>query len=128
VWALIFPGGPPDTVYRLALEGEIELVSSAPLLAELARVLAEKFGWRPERAEELTEQLIRIAEIADPQDAVTEIEAGPTDDRARSRSGRRGRRDRLGRSAPPRARRLARNHDPVTTAFLEGFEEIGKSP
>ena len=81
VLALIFPGGTPEAFYRLALEGKVELVTSRPLLAELGRVLGEKFGWQPERAEELIEQLIRLAEIVDPQETVAEIEADPTDNR-----------------------------------------------
>jgi uncharacterized protein len=81
VSALIFPGGPPEAFYRLALEGKVELVTSRPLLAELARVLSEKFGWQPERAQELIEQLIRLAEIVDPQETVADVEADPTDNR-----------------------------------------------
>jgi putative PIN family toxin of toxin-antitoxin system len=81
VSALIFPGGPPEAFYRLALEGKIELVTSRPLLAELGRVLGDKFGWLPERAEEAIGQLLRLAEIADPQETIAEIEADPTDNR-----------------------------------------------
>ena len=81
VSALIFPGGPPEAFYRLALEGKVELVTSRPLLAELGRVLSDKFGWQPERVEELIEQLLRLAEIVDPQETVAEIDADPTDNR-----------------------------------------------
>ena len=81
VSALIFPGGPPEAFYRLALEGKIELVTSRPLLAELARVLNEKFGWQPERAQELIEQLIRLGEIVDPKEPIVEIDVDPTDNR-----------------------------------------------
>ncbi len=81
VSALIFPGGTPEAVYRLALERQIELVSSRPLLAELGRVLAEKFGWQPVRAEEAVAQIVRIAEIVDPTLTVTVLEADPADNR-----------------------------------------------
>lgn len=81
VSALIFPGGPPEALYRLALEGRIELVTSRPLLAELGRVLTDKFGWEPGRAEEAVAQLIRVAEIVEPGEPVSEIEADPADDR-----------------------------------------------
>lgn len=81
VSALIFPGGPPEAFYRLALEGRIELVTSRPLLAELGRVLTEKFGWEADRAEEAVTQLIRLAEIVDPGEALSVIEADPADDR-----------------------------------------------
>jgi len=79
VSALIFPGGPPEGFYRLALEGRITLVASPPLLAELGRVLTEKFGWQGERTEEALEQLIRLAEIVHPDQVITDIEADPAD-------------------------------------------------
>lgn len=81
VSALIFPGGPPEAFYRLALSGRIELVTSRPLLAELGRVLTEKFGWEPDRVEEAVGQLIHLAEIVDPREALAEIEADPADNR-----------------------------------------------
>jgi putative PIN family toxin of toxin-antitoxin system len=81
VSALIFPGGPPEAFYRLALERRIELVTSRPLLAELGRLLSEKFGWEPDRAEGAVGQLIRLAEIVEPGEVVSEIEADPADDR-----------------------------------------------
>jgi putative PIN family toxin of toxin-antitoxin system len=81
VSALIFPGGSPEAVYRLALERRVELVTTRPLLAELGRVLTEKFAWEPERAEEAVAQLVRVAEIVEPTEAVFEIEADPADNR-----------------------------------------------
>jgi putative PIN family toxin of toxin-antitoxin system len=81
VSALIFPGGPPEAFYRLALERQIEVVTSRPLLTELGRVLTEKFGWEPDRAEDAVGQLVRLAEIVDPQEALSEIEADPADNR-----------------------------------------------
>jgi uncharacterized protein len=81
VSALIFPGGPPEAVYRLALEGKIEIVTSRPLLAELGRVLTEKFGWEPERAEEAVAQLVRLAEIVEPSETISDVDADPADNR-----------------------------------------------
>ena len=81
VSALIFPGGGPEAFYRLALEGRIELVTSRPLLAELGRVLTEKFGWEAEPAEEAIGQVVRLAEIVAPREALSEIEADPADNR-----------------------------------------------
>jgi putative PIN family toxin of toxin-antitoxin system len=81
VSALIFPGGSPEAFYRLVLEGQIELVTSRPLLVELGRVLVDKFGWEPQRAEEAVEQVIRLAEIVEPREAVSELEADPADNR-----------------------------------------------
>ena len=81
VSALIFPGGSPEAFYRLVLEGRVELVTSRPLLAELGRVLAEKFGWEPARAEEAVAQIVRLAAIVEPREAVSEIEVDPSDNR-----------------------------------------------
>lgn len=81
VSALIFPGGPPEAVYRLVLERRVELVTSRPLLAELGRVLMEKFGWEAPRAEDAIEQLVRLARIVDPSDQLSVIDADPADNR-----------------------------------------------
>ncbi len=90
VSAFIFPGGAPEAFYRLALEGRLELVSSRPLLTELGRVLAEKFGWEAEWAEEAVAQVVRIAEIVEPSEIVSEIEADPTDNRVLEAAGEAG--------------------------------------
>ena len=81
VSALIFPGGAPEAFYRLALEGRIELFTSRRLLTELGRVLSEKFGWDPGRAEEAVEQLLRVATVVTPQETISVIDADPADDR-----------------------------------------------
>ena len=65
----------------MALEGRIDLVTSRPLLTELGRVLTEKFGWQPEQAEEAVGQVIRLADVVDPDETVSEIEADPADNR-----------------------------------------------
>lgn len=79
--ALIFPGGPPEAVYRLALEARIEHVTSRPLLVELGRVLTAKFGWEPTHAEDAVAQLARVSTVVAPTETVHEIEADPADDR-----------------------------------------------
>jgi len=79
--AFIFPGGPPEAVYRLVLEGRIELVTSRPLLVELGRVLTEKFGWDSSRADEVVAQVARVGHVVRPTETVSEISADPSDDR-----------------------------------------------
>jgi putative PIN family toxin of toxin-antitoxin system len=79
--AFIFPGGAPEAVYRLALEGDVELVTSAPLLAEFGRVLTEKFGWVASRVEDAVGQVARIGVVVKPGASVRVIEADPADDR-----------------------------------------------
>ena len=65
--AFIFPGGPPEAAYRAALDGRVELVTSPPLLAELGRVLADKFGWEPPLAAEAVTQVARMATVVRPE-------------------------------------------------------------
>jgi len=79
--AFIFPGGAPEGVYRLAIEGRVRLIVSRPLLAELGRVLAEKFGWSGRRSEEAVAQLIRIGELVHPKEPLRVVVADPSDDR-----------------------------------------------
>ena len=79
--AFIFPGGPPEAVVRAALDGRVELVTSPPLLAELGRVLADKFGWEPPLAAEAVTQVARIATVVRPDDRVQVVLDDPDDDR-----------------------------------------------
>jgi putative PIN family toxin of toxin-antitoxin system len=79
--ALVFPGGVPEQVYRLAIEGRITLVTSPPLLAELGRVLTEKFGWQDVYLRAALAQIVRIGEIVEPVERVSIIADDPDDDR-----------------------------------------------
>ena len=75
VSTFVFPGGTPEEVYRLVLEGRIELVTSPPLLAEFGRVLAEKFAWEARRAEEAVAHVMRNATIVRPTQTIETISA-----------------------------------------------------
>jgi putative PIN family toxin of toxin-antitoxin system len=79
--AFVFPGGPPEDVFRAALEGRIELVTSPPLLAEFGRVLSSKFGWEPSIAEQAVAQIARVGTVVRPKERVVEIVDDPDDDR-----------------------------------------------
>ena len=79
--ALIFPGSAPEAVYRLALEGRMDLVTSRPLLAELGRILTDKFGWDRGRAEEAVAQATRIGAVVEPTETIGVIQEDPADDR-----------------------------------------------
>jgi len=81
VSAFNFPGGAPEDVYRLALEERIELVTSPPLLAELARVLTEKFDWEPLRVEEAITEIVETGLVVRPRESVRVIKDDPADDR-----------------------------------------------
>jgi putative PIN family toxin of toxin-antitoxin system len=81
VSAFIFPGGAPEQVYRLALEGRLDLVTSRVLLAEFGRVLVEKFGWDASRAEIAVAQVARIATVVEPSERLDVIHDDPEDNR-----------------------------------------------
>jgi putative PIN family toxin of toxin-antitoxin system len=79
--AYLFPGGPPEDVYRLAIEGRIEIVTTRTLLAELARVLVDKFGWDQEHMEDALGQVTQNATIVETTERVAVIADDPADDR-----------------------------------------------
>lgn len=81
VSALVYPGGAPEAVYRHVLERRVGLVTSAPLLTELVRVLVTKFKWGESQANEVLGQLSTLADIVEPSETVQVIEADPDDDR-----------------------------------------------
>jgi putative PIN family toxin of toxin-antitoxin system len=79
--AYVFPGGTPEAVYRLALEGRLEIGTSRTQLAEFGRVLGQKFGWIPDRVDAAVAQMARIAAVIEPTEVVQVIGADPADDR-----------------------------------------------
>jgi putative PIN family toxin of toxin-antitoxin system len=79
--AYVFPGGTPEAVYRLALEGRLEIGTSLTLLAEFGRVLGQKFGWIPDQVEAAVTQVTRIAAVVEPGETVRVVTADPADDR-----------------------------------------------
>jgi putative PIN family toxin of toxin-antitoxin system len=79
--AYVFPGGTPEEVYRLALEGRLEIGTSLTLLAEFGRVLGQKFGWVPDQVEAAVAQVARIAAVVEPSETVQVVGADPADDR-----------------------------------------------
>lgn len=79
--AFVFPGGAPESAYRAALSGRITLVTSPPLLAELGRVLADKFGWEDAMVETAIGQVARIGTVVRPRATLSVIEQDPADDR-----------------------------------------------
>lgn len=81
VSAFVFPGGPPEAVYRYVLSGDLTMIVSRPLLTELGRVLVEKFDWEAVYAEEILAQMVRIADLVEPRELVDDIEDDPADNR-----------------------------------------------
>lgn len=78
--AYVFPGGSPETVYRMVLDGAVELVTTRPLLAEFGRILETKFGWDAGRAEEAVRQVGRLSVVVEPDEKLAVIPSDPADD------------------------------------------------
>jgi putative PIN family toxin of toxin-antitoxin system len=81
VSAYVFPGGKPEAVFRLVLQGDVEHVTSATLLAELGRVLQDKFGWDPGRSEAAVTQVVRVSRLVEPAEQLAIVREDPDDDR-----------------------------------------------
>lgn len=79
--AFLFPGGAPEAVFRLAVEGKIELVTSTVLLTEFGRVLTQKFGHEPAAASERVKRIVAVATITRPDTDVRVVADDPDDDR-----------------------------------------------
>ena len=79
--AYVCPGSKSQTVYRLALEGRLEIGTSLTLLAEFGRVLGQKFGWVPDQVEVAVAQVARIAAVVEPNETIHVIKTDPADDR-----------------------------------------------
>lgn len=79
--AFVFPGGTPESVFRMAVERSIQLVTSPTLLAEFARVLGSKFGWADELVDNAVQLIARISLVVTPTKRVHVVKDDPDDDR-----------------------------------------------
>ena len=52
VSGLNFPGSKPARVFDLAIEGEIENITSEHIITEVRNILIRKFSWKPAEAED----------------------------------------------------------------------------
>lgn len=59
-------GGVPATIMRAAIRGDIEVVTSPAILAELARVLADTLAFSQPRVEDVVRQIARVATVVSP--------------------------------------------------------------
>lgn len=75
-------GGPPSWVLDKTINGRIELVLAAPVLAELERVLTVKLHFEPERVREIRTLLTDLAQetIDAPRNAPEPVTGDPDDD------------------------------------------------
>jgi len=65
VSALNFAGNPAK-VFDLALEGEIDNITSEPIITEVRKILIRKFSWQPAEAEDAGTLLGFFSKIVNP--------------------------------------------------------------
>lgn len=70
-------GGVPAALMRAAIVGDVELVTSPALLAELARVLADKLDFDAPRVDDVIRQVARVAAVVRPHARLTVIADEP---------------------------------------------------
>jgi putative PIN family toxin of toxin-antitoxin system len=79
--ALAFPGSKPDQVLRRVRRGEIELFISPFILAELDRVLREKFGFSKKETEARVRVVRSMAHLIHPTEQINVVTAKEDDNR-----------------------------------------------
>jgi putative PIN family toxin of toxin-antitoxin system len=78
VSALLF-GGPPEQIVLAGLRGEIQLLTSSPLLKELERVLKGKFKLNLHLVRNIIEEIKEVAELVEVSSHINVI-SYPDDD------------------------------------------------
>lgn len=75
--ALITTGGSAEIAYRKAIDGEIQLFSSVPILSELAGKLQDKFKWDVEHVTEAVRHIASTAVVLKPAKRLTVLADEP---------------------------------------------------
>ena len=78
-------GGKPKRVLEMAIDGEIEVAVSDPIIQEVRRHLLGKFGWSEPRAAEAVESIAEFAKHVTPTETVDTVPTDPDDNRVRDR-------------------------------------------
>ena len=79
--ALVFPGGPPDRIFRSLIGGRFTNYTSPELLDEFRRVLAVKLRLSQERVGEIVDLVKEHSRLVYPDTRVSEIRSDPDDNR-----------------------------------------------
>ncbi len=64
--AFITRGGKAEQVWKLALEGKVEVSTSVATLTEMAGKLREKFHWRDELIKATIQHIVKTAKVIKP--------------------------------------------------------------
>ena len=74
-------GGKPKCVLEMAIDGEIEVAVSDPIIQEVRRHLLGKFGWSEPRAAEAVESIAEFAKHVTPTETIDTVPTDPDDNR-----------------------------------------------
>lgn len=74
-------GGKPKRVLEMAIDGEIEVAVSDPIIQEVHRHLLGKFGWSEPRAAEAVESIAEFAKHVTPTETIDTVPTDPDDNR-----------------------------------------------
>ena len=74
-------GDKPKRVLEMAIDGEIEVAVSDPIIQEVRRHLLGKFGWSEPRAAEAVESIAEFAKHVTPTEAIDTVATDPDDNR-----------------------------------------------
>jgi putative PIN family toxin of toxin-antitoxin system len=77
VSAFITPGGRGEVAYFRAVRGEVALVTSIPILTELARKLRDKFKWDDEHIKNTCHHIASAAEVVKPKTTISLLSDDP---------------------------------------------------
>lgn len=79
--ALVFPGSKPDQVLQRVRSGEVELFLSSFILAELERILRDKFRFTKRQTGERVTVIRRMAALVEPAERIALVAAKDDDNR-----------------------------------------------
>ena len=77
---LVF-GGVPRQFLNAARVGQFRLAISAPIKAEIVRVLRDKFLWSSSALSDLEQQIARLTVVVEPAQTIEAVPDDPDDDR-----------------------------------------------
>ncbi len=64
-------GGRAMRLLHMAVDGDIEIAISAPIISEVLRVLREKFDWQPYDLNDAAQRLRKIARLVAPTETLS---------------------------------------------------------
>jgi len=98
---------------HMAIDGDIEIAVSEPILSEVIRVLRDKFQWDGYRLQDARQQILRLARLVAPRESLAVVKEDEPDNRILECAVAAGSQYVLtnGRPGPATARKLHRHLD-----------------